>query len=564
MKKINFKLIFAIFTIIFSLFYAFPWAEKWIDTFLWEKEYKLWLDLSWGIVLDYKVDLEEAKNEEWYDQTRENNIIEWLKWIVDRRISSLNINDSIITSSSYWDERHIIVEIPLASENSEENNENIKKAKEAIWKVVKINFKERNLEISEEDYEKRFQIATKALEEIKASEYDFEVSAKKYRDSYEKVEYKVAKIEENEFKNAFNLDNTKAGLIEEVIKTDENFSVLSMIDWKVNAIWWEWNWIINIIDTKDSEDEKIVEFEYLFINAIPSDWKIAVDSEWRSLSDKYFENASVSYTQAWQPQVQLVFNNEWWKIFANLTERLQWQQIAIFVGWEMITAPNVNQKITWWTAVITWNYTDLEAREMANNINTWVIPAPIYLTSENNIDSKLWANSLSKLILAWIVWLSLIIAFLIYTYRIWWVIAWISLIAYTWVVLSMVKYYESVLTLASIAGLVLSIWMAIDANILIFERIKDNLKKWFPIENSTEDWFNSSWTAIWDTNVTGLIIAIILYIFGINMIKWFWLMLAIWTIVSLFTVMFISRVLIISYAKNYKNKHNLVWKYKEQ
>lgn len=563
MRKFNLKMVFTIFIICASLFFAFPWKENSMNLPLSGNEYKLWLDLSWGIVLDYKVDLEEAEKEEWYNQTVENNIIEGLKSIVDRRVSSLNINDSVITSSSYWEERHIIVEIPLASDNSDENNENIKRAKEAIWKVVKIEFKERNREISEEDYALREEIATKALDEAINSEYDFEVTAKKYQTSYEKVTSGSIKKEVNEFKNDFWVAwDIEVWLINSLHKTEWEFSSLSINDGKVEALSWEWNWIFNVKSIEENGEEKLAEIEYLFINSIPSDWKPALDSEWRALSDKYFKQASVTYTQAWTPQVQLVFNDEWADIFGELTSRLVWEPIAIFVGWEMITAPTVNSKILTWVAVITWNYNVQEATDIANDINTWVIPAPIYLTSENNIDSKLWANSLNKLIIAWGVGLALIIAFLIYTYRLGWLIAWITLLSYTGLVLSLVKYTESVLTLASIAWLVLSIWMAIDANILIFERIKDNLKRGHNLEKSTEDGFDSSWTAIWDTNVTGLIIAIILYIFWINMIKGFGLMLAIWTIVSLFTVMFISRVLIMHFAKTTNKKECLVWKIK--
>lgn len=567
MKTIKFKLIFTIFLVFASLFVAFPWKDLGYTIPFSGGEYKLGLDLSWGIVLDYKIDLEDVKKEDDYDQTKENNIIEGLKSIVDKRVSSLNINDSVITSASYGPERHIIVEIPLKSENSEQNNENIKKAKEAIWKVVKIDFKEANNSISDEDYALRNKIATEALEEAKNSEYDFKVTAKKYADSYEKVTYKTIKKEVNEFKNDFGItseiDNSNLGLLQKTFKTDSKFSSLSVNeDWTVNAMSWAWNWIFNIKNVEEVNSEKIAEIEYLFIDAKPSDWKVAYDSKGRSLSDKYFKQASVTYNQAWKPQVQLTFNDEWAEIFGELSTRLIWNPIAIFVGWELVTAPTVNSSIMNGIAVISWNYTVKEATKISNDINTWVIPAPIYLTSENNIDSKLWANSLSKLIIAWGIWLLLIIGFLVYVYRIGWLIAWLSLVAYTWVVLSIVKLSESVLTLASIAGLVLSIWMAIDASVLIFERIKDNLRKDLPLAKATEDGFNSSWNAIWDTNVTGLIIAVILYIFWINIIKGFWLMLAIWTIVSLFTVMYISRVLIVSYSNTNPKNENLVWKIK--
>lgn len=116
-----------------------------------------------------------------------------------------------------------------------------------------------------------------------------------------------------------------------------------------------------------------------------------------------------------------------------------------------------------------------------------------------------------------------------------------------------------VLTLASIAGLILSIWMAIDANILIFERIKAELREWKKIKESVEIWFKTSWTAIWDSNITWLLVAWILFIFGINMIKWFWAMLAIWIAVSLFTAMIISKIFIRFIANISKDKNLFIW-----
>ena len=116
-----------------------------------------------------------------------------------------------------------------------------------------------------------------------------------------------------------------------------------------------------------------------------------------------------------------------------------------------------------------------------------------------------------------------------------------------------------VLTLASIAWLILSVWMAIDANILIFERIKAELREWKSIKESLKIWFKSSWSAIWDSNITGLLVAMILFIFGINMIKWFWAMLAIWIVVSLFTAMWVSRIFIAFLAETVKDKNLFIW-----
>jgi protein-export membrane protein SecD len=292
---------------------------------------------------------------------------------------------------------------------------------------------------------------------------------------------------------------------------------------------------------------------------VPSDWKPAMDSKWRILNDQYFVKSSVQFNEAFTPMVELTFNDEWAKIFWELSTRLVGQQMAIFVWGELLTAPNINEPILWGKAVITWSYTPEEAKELAQNINTWVVPAPIYLTSEKTIDSTLWVSSLEKLIFAWIAWFISILLFLVVIYRFAWLMSAVALLMYIVLVLGIIKLFWVVLTLASIAWLILSIGMAIDANILIFERIKDELSEWKSLKDAISIWFKESWSAIWDSHVTWVIVAAILYIFGINMIKGFWLMLWIWIVVSLFSAMWISRILLVLLADIKMKEKIYIW-----
>lgn len=431
-------------------YYVFPWNSYWITVPFSGQDYKLGLDLQGWVELDYKIDLSEAKLEPDYSREREQSIIEWLKAIIDKRVMTLNINDSSILSADYAWEKHIIVQIPLKWNTELEDKWNIQKAKDAIWKVVRIKFKERN---------------------------------PKYT-------------------------------------------------------WWT-----------GSVDEEW----------IPAKWKW---SNWEllELDERYFVKASVQFNQAMQPMVELVFNDEWKLIFWDLSTRLLWQEMAIFVGWELLTHPVINEPILWWKAQVTGNYTKQEVIDLTQNINTWVVPAPIYLTSEKSIDSKLWLNSLEKLIVAWALWFLLIFVFLIYTYRLSGFVSSLALLMYIVIILFIVKSTWTVLTLASIAWLILSVGMAIDANILIFERIREEIALWKKLEEASNIGFKKSWSAIWDSNVTWLIVALILYIFGINMIKGFWLMLGIWIVVSLFSAMYISRIFVIMLAKSMKDKNYFIGK----
>jgi protein-export membrane protein SecD len=529
------------------------------------KEYKLGLDLQWGVELDYKVDLDEAKEDPDYSKQMENDIVEWLKRIIDKRVGALNINDSVITSASYGSEKHIIVQIPLKGKTRAENDANIQRAKDAIGKVVKIEFREARLTITDEDIAGRETIAGAALAEIQLSEYDFFVSANKIRDNNDNVKVGTLTGSIDDVAQYFSLDSydtiwlnnsVVSGTWVSEFDFDLGFDLGNIIPPVGNSGYY-------VLENISLESDWFKSFNYLFVDAQPSEWMPAADTTGRVLNDKYFIKSSVQYTEAWTPLIELSFNDEGAQIFGELTKRLVNNPIAIFVWGELLTSPNVNEPILNGRAVITGNYSIEEATTLSNDINTWVVPAAIYLTSERSIDSKLWEDSLQKLFMAWVLGFIIIYAFLIYIYRLSWVFAWLTLFIYLVLVLAIVKVFGTVLTLASVAGLILSLGMAIDANILIFERIKDEIKKQAKLKTAITRWFDSSWSAIWDSNLTGLIVSMILYIFGINIIKWFGLMLGIGIVVSLFSAMFISRlfIVILSEKKDLSLK-NFIWYWK--
>lgn len=296
---------------------------------------------------------------------------------------------------------------------------------------------------------------------------------------------------------------------------------------------------------KEKYTAKIYSYEGIFVSQKPSEWTAAKTEDGKVLDEQYLSKASVSFSQGFAPQVDLLFNAEGGKIFAELTKRLMGKQIAIFVGGELLTAPTVQSVIPDGRAVITGNYTAESAKKLATDINTGIVPAPIYLTSERTIDAKIGADSLRVIINAGLLGLLLIIAFLILIYRVSGLMAGIALVIYGLLLLAIVKMFGIVLTLASIAGVILSIGLAIDANILIFERTKEELRRGVEIEKSIVIGFGKSWSAIWDSHITSFTSAIVLYIFGISLIKGFGLMLGLGILLSLFTAMWISRILIL-------------------
>ncbi len=571
-------LIIAIFIVTFYI--IFPWENYNINIpYLWS--YKLWLDLNWWVELDYNIDFESLKKR-WWDYN-ENNVTDWLKSIIEKRVNSLWTEEPSILSARYWNEAHIIVQIPSSNiedpnltkeQIKQKNEEYITKAKEIIWKIVRLEFKEKKEIITENDKKERLDIANNLLKEIKSWNIAFGTIANKYKDQYENIEYLTWTWTKSKLPKQWiikDIENIKAPFVSDIVETSKDSSYTLWEDKKIKEIPWDlWYSIIKINSIKEEEItsnswskvikslEKVYDYQIIFVNQKPTEWIIAKTTDWKVLDDRSLIRASVSMTQ-WNflPQIDLTFNNEWAIIFKELTTRLIWKQLAIFVWWQLITSPVVNTAIPDWKAVITGNFNINEAKKLAQDINTGIVPAPIYLTSERSIDAKIWIDALKIIINAWIIWFILIFLLLIIIYRISWLMAWIALLIYIMLVLSIVKLTGIVLTLASIAWLVLSIWLAIDANILIFERSKEELKLKKPVLSAINIWFEKSWTAIWDSHVTSLVSAVILFIFGTNMIKWFWVMLGIWIIVSLFSAMWISKVLILAIAPNFTNKLKL-------
>lgn len=145
----------------------------------------------------------------------------------------------------------------------------------------------------------------------------------------------------------------------------------------------------SVVKKTEKYTEKMYDYEAIFVSQKPSEWMPAKTADGRVLDEQYLTKASVSFSQGFSPQVDLLFNTEGGKIFAELTKRLVGKQIAIFVGGELLTAPTVQTVIPDGRAVITGNYTAESAKKLATDINTGIVPAPIYLTSERIIDAKL-------------------------------------------------------------------------------------------------------------------------------------------------------------------------------
>ncbi len=544
-----------------SGFYVFPWESFGISVPSWVQPYKYGLDLHGGVELDYKVDLSLVKDANKGNKipVNETSIVESLKTIVDRRVNGLGLAEPTIQTANYGGESHIIVQIPTQDygnvseeEKQKKSTVDIARAKETIGKVVQLEFREEKKEITDADRAERKGIADNVLMELQTT--PFETIGAKYRDQYENVGYYIgtgvlrdeAKFEGYENVTTFpyrsgvmkTLTNVRFG--SGMVKTgDPGYAIVELRG----------------ITSASGAKEKEYSYAFIFVDERPSLWAPAKTADGKILNDKYLNRAGVSLTQAGRPQVDLIFNDEGKKIFAELTKRLIGKQIAIYVGGQMLTAPTVQSVIPDGRAVITGDYTMQWAQELANNITTGIVPAPIYRTSERTIDAKIGANALHQILVAGLIGLIAIVLFLTMFYRVSGLLAGMALIVYSLILIALVKFFGIVLTLASIAWVILSIGLAIDANILIFERMKEALRDNLPLERATLIGFEKSWSAIWDSHITSFTSAAILYIFGISLIKGFGLMLGLGILLSLFTAMWISRILIIAVGRTALGKN---------
>ena len=211
---------------------------------------------------------------------------------------------------------------------------------------------------------------------------------------------------------------------------------------------------------------------------------------------------------------------------------------------QIITSPTVQAVISDGNAIITGNFTSQEARQLSIQLNAGALPVPLIIESQTRVGPTLGADSIQKGIFASAVGITSVMIFMTLYYRILGIFAVAALLIYTTLVFAIFKLIPVTLTLAGIAGFVLSIGMAVDANILIFERIKEEIRWGKPKLEALFAGFERAWPSIRDSNVSSLLTTAILFNFGTGPIRGFALTLAIGILVSMFSAITVTRTLI--------------------
>lgn len=262
------------------------------------------------------------------------------------------------------------------------------------------------------------------------------------------------------------------------------------------------------------------------------------------LTGKDVKKAMISTNSGGQWVVALEFNDKGTKKFGNLTQELVGKPMAIFFNGNMQSAPVIQEPILGGHAQISGGDSGFayeEAKKMVDLLNAGALPVPAKIIEESLVGPTLGADSIQKSKVAGVVGIGLVMIFMLLYYRLPGLIANFALIIYSILVFAIFKIVPVTLTLAGIAGFILSIGMAVDANILIFERTKEELKAGRTLFTAINAGFDRAFTSIFDSNMTTIITCVILYFLGTSIIKGFALTLVIGVLVSMFTAITVTK-----------------------
>ena len=294
-------------------------------------------------------------------------------------------------------------------------------------------------------------------------------------------------------------------------------------------------------DLKTAREKLSQTAELEFKKPILDDKDNILGWESSGLTGADLERAEEGADNAGKWQVLLSFNAQGARKFAKLTKEFKGLPIAIFFNGESISEPVVQAEITGGKAEISGSFTREQVKEMTDLLNAGALPVPAEIIEENSVSPALGADSLEQSKTAGLAGLGAVMLFMIFYYRVPGLIADIALIIYSLIVFAVFNITGVTLTLAGIAGYILSIGMAVDANILIFERTKEELKSGRTLFTAINTGFDRAFTSIFDSNMSTIITCVILYFLGSNIVKGFALTLAIGVLASMFSAVTVTK-----------------------
>lgn len=302
----------------------------------------------------------------------------------------------------------------------------------------------------------------------------------------------------------------------------------------------------HLIFRKSSKQETEYQVSRILIATASEQDMLGSLAGWKStgLSGKQLQRAEVvTDSQSGAVQVSLQFNSEGAELFRDITKRNLNKPVAIMLDGVPISTPNVNTVIPDGRAVISGSFNLVEAKTLAQRLNAGALPVGVDLISQQTISAPLGQESLAKSLFAGMVAAAIVMSFMVIIYRAPGVVSVFALGLYISLTLALYKLFNITISLAGIAGFIMSLGVAVDANVLIFERLKEELKGGRSLRLAMEEGFIRAWTSIRDGNLSTLITCVILMWFGSSFVKGFAITLSLGIVVSLFTAITVTRTI---------------------
>ncbi len=485
----------------------------------------LGLDLQGGIHLEYKADTTDVPAGKVADA------LNAAEAVIERRVNAFGVGEPLVQLSQAGNEHRIIVELPGVKD--------IEQAKKMLKETPFLEFREPDPDAQaklDAENEKSHEAAQVVFDKVKNGA-DFAEMAKTWSQDpgsnqnggdlgFSKKGQYVKEFDDAAFDPTFQKGTIYPKIVE------------SQFGWH----------ILKKIDERGEGDNKEVDIAHILLPKLTLDEVPTIAFKATGLSGKNLTDASVDYRSqgVGAPQIALRFDGEGSKLFADITKRDIGKPVAIFLDGEIISEPTVQSEILNGQAVITGNFTLASATALVKRFNEGALPVPITLVGQQSVDASLGESALHESVRAGIIGLIAVSIFMIFFYRFLGLVAVLALLLYTAMLVTLFKLsgftsFPITLTLSGIAGFVLSIGIAVDANVLIFERTREEIAYGKNIYTALSEGFRRAWPSIRDGHFSTLITTIILIGLGTGFVKGFAIILALGVLLSLFTAVVLVR-----------------------
>ncbi|MDP3970283.1 MAG: protein translocase subunit SecD [bacterium] len=538
-----------------------------------ELKVHLGLDLQGGTSLVYEADLSNITEGE------EQEAMAGIRDVLERRVNAFGVSEPLVQTNRAGDSWRVLIELPGITD--------INRAVEEIGETPLLEFKtEGATELSEEQLasirkvnEESKVTAQAILDRVQGGEDFSEIAIAESVDTVSGAEggdlgyfargdmvpefedvafagevgavipelvetefgFHIIRVDDKAIGNPDELNSQdEAEVSEENVESPEEVSVVENTPADAVAIEDAEN---NTDVDSESNAEEVVRASHILIGKVSENAEdYGIQYENTELTGKQLKRADVVFDQnTTAPIVSLSFDSEGSKLFEQITSDNIGKTIAIYLDGVAISTPVVNQVISGGEAVIEGNFDIEEARTLSRRLNAGALPVDINLVNQRNIGPTLGEEAIQRSVVAGLLGVIILAFFMVAYYRLPGLVAVVALSIYGLVLLAIFKLWPITLTLSGVAGFILSLGIAVDANVLIFERLKEELRNGKSLEKAIDDGFKRAWLSIRDSNMSSLITCLILIWFGTSVIKGFAITLSIGIVLSMFSAITITR-----------------------